>query len=118
MARITTGHIAEDKALELLQLKGLKLVERNFRSRFGEIDLVMEDGPTLVFIEVRFRASDRFGSAKESVTRQKQGRLLRTAACFLQARRINRPVRFDVAALTLSAQKMSMDWVKGAFDAG
>jgi putative endonuclease len=78
----------------------------------------MEEGRTLVFIEVRFRASDRFGSAQESVNRQKQGRLLKTAACFLQTRRMDRPVRFDVAALSLSAKEISMDWIKGAFDAG
>ena len=112
------GRLAEDRALDLLKGEGLKLVERNYRCRFGEIDLIMQDGQTLVFVEVRYRSSGRYGSAQESVTRQKQSRLLTTAACYLKGHRYNGPTRFDVAALSPGANGLAMDWIKGAFQAG
>lgn len=109
------GRLAEERALEFLERQGLRLIERNYRSRFGEIDLVMEDGAMLVFIEVRFRRSGRFGGALESVDRRKQARLVNTAACFLAERRVDRPARFDVAALTPNGNGLAIHWIKGAF---
>lgn len=109
--------MAEDRALEFLRGQGLGLIERNFRSRYGEIDLVMEDGPTVVFVEVRFRAGARFGGALESVDRRKRDKLLATAACFLAARHLNRPSRFDVAGLSPRGNGLAIQWIKGAFDA-
>lgn len=109
------GRIAEDYALEFLQQQGLRLMERNYRSRFGEIDLVMEDGRMVVFVEVRFRGTTRFGGALESVDRRKQAKLLTTAACFLKERRLDRPARFDVAALAPNGNGLAIQWIKGAF---
>jgi putative endonuclease len=109
------GRIAEDRALEFLQQQGLRLIERNYRSRFGEIDLIMEDGRMVVFVEVRFRGSPRYGGALESVDRRKQAKLLATAACFLKQRRLDRPARFDVAALAPNGSGMAIQWIKGAF---
>lgn len=109
------GRIAEDRALEFLQQKGLRLLERNYRSRFGEIDLVMEDGRTVVFVEVRFRGTSRFGGALESVDRRKQAKLWATAACFIKERRLDRPARFDVAALAPNGNELTLKWIKGAF---
>jgi len=111
------GRLAEDHALARLEQAGLKLVDRNYRSRFGEIDIIMADGRTLVFVEVRFRRSDRYGSAEESVNRQKQARLIKTAACFLRENRLDRPTRFDVAALSPGPDGLSMTWIKNAFQA-
>lgn len=116
-ARAEQGRLAEDRALALLQQAGLKLIDRNYHSRHGEIDLIMEDGRTLVFVEVRYRSTNRYGSAQESVNRQKQSRLILTAACFLKEKRLDRPARFDVAALSPSPDGLSMAWIKGAFQA-
>ena len=112
------GRLAEDEALSLLQARGLRLIDRNYRSRFGEIDLIMKDGHTLVFVEVRYRRSIRYGTPQESVTQRKQSRLLVTAACYLKEKRIDCPVRFDVAALSPAGDGMSLNWIKSAFDAG
>ena len=70
------GHQAEQLALDYLQSHGLRLLERNFRGRFGEIDLIMLDGHTLVFIEVRLRKSKNFGGAEQSITASKQNKLI------------------------------------------
>lgn len=113
----TKGRMAEDQALAFLRGQGLRLLERNYRSRYGEIDLVMEEGRTVVFVEVRFRGNPRFGGALESVDRRKQAKLLATAACFLKERRLDRPSRFDVAALSPAVGSPAVAWVKGAFEA-
>lgn len=109
------GRWAEDRALAFLQERGLRLVERNYRCRYGEVDLIMEDGKTLVFVEVRYRASQRFGGALESVDRRKQSKLLITANCFLKERRHEGAARFDVAALSPAAEGYAVQWVKDAF---
>jgi putative endonuclease len=116
--RLSTGQMAEAQALEFLCRQGLRLIERNYRSRHGEIDLIMEDGSVVVFVEVRLRGHSRFGGALESVDRRKQAKLLATAAYFLQQRRLDRPTRFDVAALTPSAGGLKVEWIKDAFRAG
>lgn len=115
--RAVQGRLAEDRALEFLQSAGLKLLDRNYRSRYGEIDLIMEEGRTIVFVEVRYRRSNRFGGAAESVDSRKQSRLTLAAAGFLKERRLNRPARFDVAALSPGPDGVSIAWIKGAFQA-
>ena len=96
---------------------GLQLVERNYRSRYGEIDLIMRDGRTLVFVEVRYRSRSRFGGAEESVDRRKQTRLVLTAASYLREHHLNCPTRFDVAALKPGSGGPELNWIKGAFQA-
>ncbi|MFT7229167.1 MAG: putative endonuclease [Methylophilaceae bacterium] len=78
------GAAAEQLAATFLMQKGLKLVVPNYHCRFGEIDLVMKDGNTLVFVEVRSRSNDTFGSASVIITKQKQQKLIATAQHFLQ----------------------------------
>ena len=96
-----TGRAAEDRALKELSAAGLRLVARNFRCRLGEIDLVMREGDTLVFVEVRQRQSARFGDASESVTAAKQRKLHAAAALFVAWHPAWRdmPMRFDLFAL-------------------
>ena len=79
-----SGSAAEDAAKTHLEQRGLKLLEQNFRCRRGEIDLIMQDGTGLVFIEVRYRRQNRFGSALESVTPAKQARVVAAARYYLQ----------------------------------
>lgn len=109
------GRYAELSAREHLEAAGLRLRSSNYRCRVGEIDLVMQDGPALVFVEVRLRSNGRFGSAADSVDFRKRRRLILAAQHYLQSRRILPPCRFDVVAIDGSTQ--SIDWIKGAFDA-
>ena len=78
------GQAYETKACLYLQQRGLTLLQRNYRSRHGEIDLIMQEADSLVFVEVRYRRSNRFGSGAESVSYHKQARLIATAAHYLQ----------------------------------
>lgn len=107
------GQEAENLAAEFLQRQGLKLVERNFRCRLGEIDLIMKDRNTLVFVEVRLRKNNHFGGAGASITSHKQGKLIRAAQHYLQQQTAQPPCRFD--ALLLDGGKM--EWIKDAFSA-
>lgn len=118
---IATGREAEECAYRFLKLQGLHLVARNFRCRTGEIDLIMRHDRQLVFVEVRYRNSDMFGSAAESVDARKQARLIRCAEYFLQRSRslATLPARFDVVTLAPSGNrgKLRANWIRNAFDA-
>ncbi len=113
------GGQQERLAEEFLREQGLITIERNFHCRGGEIDLIMRDGTTLVFIEVRYRKHSRFGSAAESVTRTKQQRLLRCARYFMLTREgcQDLPCRFDVMALCPDPGRrpVQYDWIQDAF---
>ncbi|MDH5470526.1 MAG: YraN family protein [Gammaproteobacteria bacterium] len=115
MAAISRGRAAEDRACAHLLSAGLILLERNYYCRRGEIDLVLQDADTLVFVEVRYRRQNSFGSALESVDRRKQARLIAAAQHYLQARthsaRLN--CRFDVVAIT--GQEKTLEWIRHAF---
>jgi len=117
-AHLTAGQLAEDSALAYLEAQGLVLVERNYRCRGGEIDLVMRDGGKIVFVEVRFRSDQRFGGALASVGSRKQARLIHAASHYLATKRIDRPTRFDVAAVSPNQGKLTIQWIKDAFQAG
>ena len=106
------GEQAEEQAYNFLITKGFKPVFRNYRCKLGEIDLIMEDDKTLVFIEVRYRKTDKFGSALESITARKQSRIIAATQCYLAANRTNQPVRFDVVAIS---GDNSINWIRNAF---
>ena len=110
---VSRGAAAEQTAVDYLTQQGLVLVERNFRCRLGEIDLIMRDGQTLVFIEVRQRASQQFGGAAGSIDGRKQQKLIATAQQYLARLGKTPPCRFD--ALLLQGQ--SMEWIRDAFGA-
>ncbi len=115
----TSKHIgdqAEQLALTHLQQAGLTVVARNFHRPGGEIDLIMLDGQTLVFVEVRYRKSAKFGSALESVNKQKQQRLIQTASAYIQQMPANYPrYRFDVVAIMPKNNSFNINWLKDAF---
>ena len=113
MLKSLVGQTAESRAAAFLQSHGLKLVTRNWRCRFGEIDLVMQDGAALVFVEVRLRSRGDFGGAAASVTPAKQKKLLAAARQYLAALKSMPPCRFDVVALSGSGQP---EWIRNAFD--
>jgi putative endonuclease len=107
------GDAAEDRALAYLLRQGLQLRTRNFRCKGGEIDLIMNERETLVFIEVRKRSSMRYGGAAASVTPVKQARLIRAANLYLAQYSAPPPCRFDVIAF----EQERMSWLKNAFAA-
>ena len=107
------GDAGEERALRYLEKQGLKLVERNFRCKGGEIDLIMQDGGMLAFVEVRKRAGAGFGGAAASVTPRKQARLVIAAQTFLQRYRMPPACRFDVVAIDGD----QMEWLRNAIEA-
>ncbi|MCX7116111.1 MAG: YraN family protein [Gammaproteobacteria bacterium] len=109
------GDQAEDVVKNYLLSQGLQWEMSHYRSRFGEIDLVMRDKAWLVFVEVRFRQSRSFGNALESVTPQKQKKLWLTASCYLSERRahLSENVRFDVVSLQGDVDEI--EWIRDAF---
>ncbi|MAR89901.1 MAG: YraN family protein [Pseudomonadota bacterium] len=116
--RKRAGNQAETLAREYLCRQGLEFHSANFQSKTGEIDLIMQDGEMLVFVEVRFRAATEHGSPLATVTRSKQRKLVRTAGFFLQQHFGDRwpPCRFDVVGISgeLDAAP-EIDWVAAAF---
>lgn len=110
------GAAAEGLAAMYLQKNGLVLLESNFRCRFGEIDLILQDAGMLVFAEVRLRSNASFGGAAASITPGKQARIVKAAQVYLQGLSHPPPCRFDVVLLDgLEAQRM--EWIKHAFEA-
>lgn len=111
-AHLLRGKSAEDQAHDFLVSKGLKPVCRNYRCKQGELDLVMRDQQSLVIIEVRYRKSDIYGSALESVTHSKQARIIAATQHYLSTLRVDCPLRFDVVAISGNG---SINWIKNAF---
>ncbi len=106
------GLEAESIAATFLQNQGLTLVQRNFHCKFGELDLIMKDGNTLVFVEVRLRSNHQFGDAAMSITPQKQRKLILTAQHFLQLHGES-ACRFD-AILMQEAKISQVQWIRNA----
>jgi putative endonuclease len=107
------GLRAEDIAAAFLQQQGLALVARNYHCRFGEIDLIARDGDTLVFVEVRMRANNTFGSAAASITATKRDKLLRTARHYLSGLARAPACRFD--AVLINGEGAAPEWLKSMF---
>lgn len=112
-SHLREGNAAEQLAATFLQQKGLTLVEKNFRCAHGEIDLIMRDGKTLVFIEVRLRSNGSFGGAALSINQSKQQKLTRTAERYLQIHG-NAACRFD-AILMQTIHINAVEWIQNAF---
>ena len=108
----TRGREAELRAADFLAAQGLRIVARNWRCRFGEIDLVVRDGATLVFVEVRMRRSDAFGGAAESIHAAKRRKLFAAANLYLSAHRADSPCRFDAVLIGADGR---MSWLRDAF---
>lgn len=106
------GKKAEDIACSFLIKNGLVLITRNYYCRHGEIDLIMQDSDTLVFVEVRYRQSNTYGSAAESVDQTKQRKLIFSANHYLTTYPTDRPLRFDVVALS---PNQTPQWINNAF---
>jgi putative endonuclease len=112
-SRREQGAVREAEGRRYLEARGLRFIAANVACRQGEVDLVMRDGDTLVFVEVRFRGSDRFGGAAASVDRRKQARISAAAGYYLTRHPSDLPCRFDVIAIDAGGQ---VSWIKHAFD--
>jgi len=108
------GSVREEQARHYLEAQGLRLLDRNYRSRRGEIDLIMRDGDCLVFVEVRYRKSSAYGSPAETVTYGKRRRITAAAQQYLQQNPSRLDCRFDILGLGAAGQ---VEWLKNAFDA-
>ena len=102
----------EEAAVDYLQTRGLKIIERNYRCRFSEIDIIGKDDEYLVFIEVKYRSDSRYGYGAEAVNFSKQEKIRRGAQYYLNEKRIvDAPCRFDVISIT----GKEFVWLKDAF---
>ena len=118
------GEYTEHLACQYLEKHGLTLVEKNYYCRFGEIDIIMKDNDSLVFVEVRYRRSNNYGSGAESITPNKQSKLNKTASAYLQQhdKLAKIPSRFDVISISgplesTNINNISFDWIQNAFGA-
>lgn len=116
----SVGAMAENRARSWLEKQGLQLLEKNYRTTRGEIDLIMQDGDTLVFVEVRMRQNERFATAAQSIDHPKQQRIISTAQHYLQAQGLweKIPCRFDAICLqrdTDNGNGYRVEWLQNAF---
>jgi len=115
-SRAQSGKDAELQALNYLQQQGLRLLAQNWLCKRGELDLVMLDGDTVVFVEVRYRKNTQWGGALDSIDQRKRQKLVFAAQYFLQSesRWADQPCRFDVFAIDSNADQLN--WLQNAFD--
>lgn len=113
-----TGSRGEDMAVLFLEKQGYTVLDRNYRRRFGEIDIVAEEGGVLVFIEVKARKNNRYGNPFEAVDVRKQKKLSRMAQDYISRHKMeDRPARFDVVAVRLNPDSRSeVELIRDAFD--
>jgi len=109
---VQTGAYYEDIALHYLLAQGLVFVGRNYRCKWGELDLLMCDQSFFVVIEVRYRKNNRYGSAAESVTASKQKKIIAATKHYIMQKKLDQALRFDIVAIT---GKSDPEWIKNAF---
>jgi putative endonuclease len=118
-AKRITGNYGEDAACRILQNKGFRIIDRNYATHYGELDIIAEDGPFLVFVEVKSRVSHSYGNGLESITRVKRKHLSKAALSYVVRKGIrDRSCRFDVISLKLDAAGNVVDCIHipAAFD--
>ncbi len=116
--RLALGRQGEELAASHLKQLGMTILDRNYRQKIGEIDIIARDGECLVFVEVKTRKSTRFGAPAEAVTLKKQQQISRTAMVYLSRKQLpDCPIRFDVAAVLLPDQgRPTIELIKNAFE--
>jgi putative endonuclease len=113
-----TGEVTEALAADYLMKQGLIMQEKNLYSKMGEIDVIMKDGDTFVFVEVKYRSSANFGGAISAISLKKQQKIRKTAEFYLQKcglNEYNTSCRFDVIALQGNISNPEITWLKNAF---
>jgi len=116
-ARINTGKQGEALAVEFLEKNGYRVLENNFRTRYGEIDIIAIEGKTLAFIEVKTKTNSKFGNPVMAVDLRKQRQLSKTAMMYLTQKRLNDcPARFDVVGISIMEDKTEVELIRNAFE--
>jgi len=116
-ARHTIGKKGEDIALWHLKGMGYKIIARNYKSKFGEIDIIAKDRDTLAFVEVKTRKTDEFGGPKMAVTERKRRQISKVASEYLKRSGLSHvKARFDVVAIKLEQGRNNIEVVKDAFE--
>ena len=116
-ARQVFGRDGERLAERYLQQKGYKVVERNYRCRGGEVDLIALDRKVIVFVEVKTRSDHRFGNPLEAVENRKQKKMIQAAEFFLSEKKLhNREARFDVIGISWLGQQPAVEHIENAFE--
>ncbi|MBQ0725468.1 MAG: YraN family protein [Cycloclasticus sp.] len=110
------GLIGEEIALDFLRQRGLKLLQKNYRNRFGEIDLIMQDDTFIAFVEVRLRSSKNFGGALDSIDYHKRSKLIKCAQHYIAKSSGRNDFRFDVVAISPNKSRHEIQWLTNAFD--
>ena len=118
MNKRSIGDENESLACKFIEDKGGRILERNFRCKMGEIDIIARDGPYLCFIEVKFRKDSSFGDPSEAVNYSKRRRISNVSRFYLYSKHISfdSPIRYDVIAVSASEDMLTFDWIKNAFD--
>ncbi len=111
----TFGRWAESRAKAFLQSKGLQCIQENYRSRFGEIDLIMQQAGMLIFVEVRARKNTRFGYGMDTVTWHKQQKIIKTAALYIQSIRMHNKAKMRFDVVSVDGENHELTWVQNAF---
>lgn len=111
------GQTGESLAAWYLKKNGYKIIKQNYRTPLGEIDIIAREKKIIVFVEVKFRRSNRFGNPKWAVTPQKQRKISRVALQYLKStRQMNKSARFDVVAVSSNSDEPRIEIVKNAFE--
>lgn len=116
-ARLSLGKKGEDIALSHLKRMGYKIITRNYKSKFGEVDIIAKDRDTLAFVEVKTRETEKFGGPKMAVTERKRRQLSKVASEYLKRNGLSDvKARFDVVAIKLGQGRNNIEVVKDAFE--
>lgn len=115
--RLSLGRMGEDVAAKILKEAGYRIIERNYRCRGGEVDIVALDGKTVVFVEVKTRSSEEYGPPQLAVDGRKQRQLTRAAMTYLKEKRLlTWSARFDVVGIVVRGKSHEVEHIKNAFD--
>ena len=110
------GRTGEDRAARFLASQGYRILERNYRTRSGEIDLIALHQGTVAFVEVKTRSNDAFGAPELAVDRRKQQRMIKTALVYIRSKKLHQvPCRFDVVAITAACEQ-KVELIQNAFE--
>lgn len=115
--RIDIGKRGETLAISFLKKNGYRIIESNFRCRYGEIDIIAQEGKTVAFIEVKTKTSNRFGSPTQAIDSRKQRQVSKTALAYISQKRLtNYSARFDVVGINIKGSNSEIELIKNAFE--
>ena len=112
----TLGKEGEDIAADFLKKNGLSILRKNYRTVFGEIDIIARDREVIVFVEVKTRADNAFAHPFEAVNQKKREKIRKVALCYMKGQKKEFPARFDVLSITMDKGKTLIDHIKDAFE--